>query len=637
MPKRIFDSQIQAYWRWRKQGLSISQAAERARFSESYGKGLERRAKGDNRAGNAVTDAFITERSPVPLDELSPIALDCLTDFGRFRARYLGSMSVPWQEEQAQQIRSLYFSDDDEYGLVNCPQGVGKTRFYAHDVPAWLTTIDRTLRGIQGSGGKKVSGALTGNLRDTFARTGPMRASDLLKRRGLAIDAEATLVSDYGTYRPIAEEGALWQREQFSVAQHGAMPTADKEPTWAAFSYEAKFLSWRITLGIWDDLQHSRMLRNAEQLEVMYRWWDDEAESRLDPGGLMLVVMQRLGANDLSRYLLDKGAITDEIEGGEDEYVPRQYHHFIYKAHYDEICQGQHGRDAPAYLQGGCLLDPRRVTWQKIRAKQIAGNYQVVYQQEDTDPGQVLVPRVWIEGGTLDGVDHQGCWDDERALLEIPKIGPGSFAIRYMTVDPSPTMFWGILDWLYVLPPDTEPLAGFRYLLNIERAKMQANEFLEWDRTQDSYVGLAEDWVSNARLAGFPISYMIMERNAAQRWVMQYEFFVNWAQTRGVQVIQHETMANKADPDFGVQQVIPEQYRHARVRLPGAPGSRLAVWPLVGEVTTYPHGATDDLVMSQWFGEFNLQHLVHQRRRMANINRDMPGWARKLEVIGGRR
>ena len=141
---------------------------------------------------------------------------------------------------------------------------------------------------------------------------------------------------------------------------------------------------------------------------------------------------------------------------------------------------------------------------------------------------------------------------------------------------------------------------------------MGANEFLDYSRAQDDFVGLAEDWVRRSRARAFPISYLIIEKNAAQRWAQQYEFFQSWAQTRSVTGIQHETMSNKADETFGIWAPSPG-LQHGRIRLPGEHSmARHKVDPLVAEVTTYPDGATDDLVMSQWFLEFNLQHLVHQ-------------------------
>jgi hypothetical protein len=197
-----------------------------------------------------------------------------------------------------------------------------------------------------------------------------------------------------------------------------------------------------------------------------------------------------------------------------------------------------------------------------------------------------------------------------------------------MTIDPSPTKWWGIEDWLYVLPDDgTEQNAGWRYLIDLERNKMGANEFL--DRASDgTYVGLAEDWVQRAKLQGYPIQWLIMEKNAAQRWAMQYSFFRDWARSRGLEIREHETTNNKTDPTYGIWATLPSAYRYNRVRLPGADrASRLAVHPLVQEVTTYPGAATDDCVMSQWFGEYHLPNLISTRRTGARIYDDIPSWA----------
>ena len=157
---------------------------------------------------------------------------------------------------------------------------------------------------------------------------------------------------------------------------------------------------------------------------------------------------------------------------------------------------------------------------------------------------------------------------------------------------------------------------------------MQAPEFLDWSRNQDAYLGLAEEWVQRAKAQGHPISHLIMERNAAQRWAMQYEFFRTWAQTRSVAVLEHETTTNKSDPTYGIWSTIPSAYQHGRMRLPGdrTTASRVYFEPLVQEITTYPDGATDDCVMSQWFGEYHLDHLIGTRMPTGRFHQDMPSW-----------
>jgi len=640
VPKKIQPQQRAVYRRLRNSGVSQLEAARKARFSRSYARKLEAQGLEVPREGRdgkvyestiqAITEMEREEElRPKQLHELDGVAKDCLDDFGRFRARYLGSMSYPWQEEAARIVITHLESGDDSFGVINCPQGSGKTRLFSHDIPAWITARDRSLRGILGSAGLGVSQSMSRNLRDTLERTTPVRARDVMVRRGLAANADATLAQDYGRFKPSAS-GGLWRADAFTVEQLDGATTQDKESTWAAFSYEAKFLSWRVDFMQWDDVHTQRQLSNPDGMEALFRWWDAEAESRLDPGGLCLVTMQRLGANDLSRYLLDKIDPEFEVDADRPDDTPRQYFHVVYKAHYDDRCHDQHRKTAAPYPVG-CMLQPDRITWAKIKQKKIAGNYEVVYQQEDTDPANVLVQTAWVNGGTAsDGTEHEGCWDKDRTIGQMPTIPPGSFAIRYMTVDPSPTKWWGIQDWLYVLPNGVEPMGGYRYLLDMCRKKMGANEFLDYSRAQDDFVGLADEWVKTARAQGVPITYLIMEKNAAQRWAMQYEFFNNWRMARGINVIPHETMSNKTDPELGVWATIPACYRYGRVRLPGGDtASKQTVYPLVQEVTTYPNGSTDDQLMSQWFGEYNLQHLVAIRKAGARVHKGLPSWMKE--------
>lgn len=647
MPKKILVSQRTKFWRLRNAGHSIKEASQRAGFSESYGKSLVRNGLGLASAGirgerfragdggiikgGILTDPVaVLERAdeaelsgrPKHRWELSPVALDCLEDFERFRARYLGSVSMPWHVEAAQMVLEHLDSEDNEWGVFNAPQGGGKTRL-GHDICAWLTVRDRGLRGCLGSGTMRISEAMTGNLRNTLARTAPVSAGERWKLRGMARDAEATLAQDYGRFKPTMD-GVKWTRPEFVVEQlwdkaEGAEEDEavyrgagmDKEATWAAFSYEAQVMSLRFDFGWWDDVHTSRQLRNPAVMVDLFDWWDTEAESRFDPGALCLLTMQRLGANDLSRHLLNKIDPAFEIDADQPDKAPRQYFHVKFKAHYDDRCLGEHTHtaDATPYPEG-CMLDPKRLGRSYMNVKRNAGTFEVVAQQEDVDPSSVLVRKTWVEGGIdpLDGASYAGCWDPERGLGQLPEWHGN--AVRYITADPSPTKFWSVQDWLYVQPNEVDELTGWRHLIDHKRDRMQASELLDWSNDQQSWVGLLDEWVLRARDQGCPVSYVIVENNAAQRWIMQYEHFHRWQAARGISVIPHTTTVNKADPELGIEQTIPAAWRYGRVRLPGGSREgRMAAGQLVSEVTTYPNSITDDCVMAQWFGEFHLANL----------------------------
>ena len=613
MPRKILASQRTRFWNLRKAGHSIREASSRAGFSESYGKALVRNGLvGSNQGIDAETTHAEAEMAARPKHrwELSPVAADCLEDFGRFRHRYLGSVSTPWQIEAAHIVVDHLDSDDDSYGVINAPQGSGKTRLFSHDIPAWMTVRDRAIRGCLGSGTMRISESMTGNLRATLARTSPVTAADRWKRRGMAADAQATLQVDYGRFKPIME-GVKWTRPEFVVEQLWDIEPGmtaeqaiyrgsgqDKEATWAAFSYEAQVMSLRFDFMGWDDLHTSRQMRNPDVMADLQNWWDTEAESRLDPGGLCLLTMQRLGSNDISRYLLDKIDPDFEIDADRPDEQPRQYFHIRFQAHYDDRCRNEHAIDSPAYPDG-CMLDPRRITWQRMNAKKVAGTFQVVFQQEDTDPDSALVRPEWIEG----------CWDHDRARGQLPaRFPPAKRIVRYLSVDPSPTKYWALIDTIYVLPddPGIEPTAGWRHVIDMHRGRLTASEFLDRDMS-GHYSGLLEDWTVRAREQGHPYEWLIFEKNAAQRFILVLDYFRSWSATRGVEVLEHETMRNRNDSDYGIQALLPPVWRHGRIRLPGGDrAAREAVAPLIHEVSTWPEGATDDTVMAQWFGELHL-------------------------------
>ena len=139
---------------------------------------------------------------------------------------------------------------------------------------------------------------------------------------------------------------------------------------------------------------------------------------------------------------------------------------------------------------------------------------------------------------------------------------------------------------------------------------MQADEFLDFNYAHNRHSGLLEEWVQTSRELGIPITHVIVEINAAQRFLLQYDHVWRWMALNGVEIIPHATHRNKSDAEYGVES-IRQHYKFGRVRLPykrnsdGFNKSRR----LIDEVTRYPHGRTDDMVMSHWFLEWNLPRI----------------------------
>ena len=174
--------------------------------------------------------------------------------------------------------------------------------------------------------------------------------------------------------------------------------------------------------------------------------------------------------------------------------------------------------------------------------------------------------------------------------------------ISVATADPSPTNYWSVQWWIY------DPASETRYLVDLLRKKMDAPDFLDWSADQGKFVGVMEDWQDASRTLGFPIQTWIIEANAAQRFMLQYEHVRRWRSLNDVDILPHTTGKNKSDKDYGVETLAPH-WRFGRVRLPGKGDGKIVSMRLIDEVTKYPHGRTDDCVMAEWFFEWNLSNL----------------------------
>ena len=499
--------------------------------------------------------------------------------------------SVPTQCIEVDSPNHLYLAG---YGFMV----THNSTFFTHDLPVWLAVRDRARRTMIGSRTANQANKYTGRIRRTLERTTPSKADSELFSRGIAQDAKSTLIKDFGRFKPTNSD--RWRIDEFYLAQESGDGVEDKEPNFASYGMDSGFLGGRFNTVIWDDLVDRTNTKTAEARENLRELWETAMENRLEPSGLLLLVGQRIASDDLYRYALDQVEFTEEFEE-QPEKAPRIYHHIVYKAHYDELC-GKDAKGNPTHkgaYPNGCLIDDYRLPWKEIGRlqKNRANRFELTYQQEDVDTVNALVKQEWIDGGTdSNGVFHRGCWDEDRNIGNWPK---NLNAYSVMTVDPSPTKYWGCIWWGYNAEDKNQ------HVCDIKRAALTAPEFLDWDATNKKFVGLIEEWWLRSNDQGHPIQYLIFEENAAQRWLTQMDVFRRWSSQRGVSLVRHQTNRNKSNEDYGVQMLAPE-YEHGRVRFPGKDflGSKAAMRPMIKELLEWTPdggGATSDLVMSHWF------------------------------------
>lgn len=606
--KPVSQDVLNRYFALRSRGVSQARASKMVGIGRSTAHKYEKEFP-DTEIGKIVRHQEESKApDPIPFDELGENAARALEDFDFFRRHYLGRDTVPWQVDAAEQIGELLETPNDEYVVVNVPPGSGKSTLFTCDIPTWLVIRDRAIRMQIGSRTHRLSKDYTGLIRRILTRPMPMEG------------AEGVIQNDFGRFKP--EDKDLWKRDEYIVEQLHGHITDMREPTITAVAQDTGFLGNRADFVIWDDLVASKNSRTVEMRDQLQEWYETEAETRLEPGGLLVLQGQRISPDDLYRFALSlklgEAEEVVELNFGEIDDRPQKYHHIIYPAHFDDECEGDHGKQALAWPEG-CLLDPHRLSGRKLSMLR-ANNprrYDITYQQKDVDTADQLVQWSWLEGGVgEDGSLHPGCLDKNRSICQLPEglVGP---LVSVASVDPSPTKWWSIQWWIVDLHGQT------RYLMDHSRTQMDAPDFL--DRLQNGkHVGVAEDWQVRSVDLGWPITHWIVEHNAAQRFLLQYEFVHQWIGRHSVELIPHATHSNKSDPEFGVQTLAPH-YRYGRVNLPWDMGyGQKASKHLVDELLKWPGGNTEDCVMANWFMEFHLPQLQYFYESVPEATR--PSW-----------
>lgn len=546
---------------------------------------------------------------PLPLSRLSADARRAYDDFGYFVERYFGRRRTPWQIDAAEKVIEALETPELVFMVVNVAPGSGKSVTFTHDITCWATVRNRAIRGLIGSSSALLAGKPVARMRRTFERTRPIRATAKDLENG-ATDGMSTLAADFGRFKPVND---VWRADGFVVAQLRDEAITEKELTWSSYGLDSEQLGNRYDLVVWDDLVTFRNTNSPTANKQLKDWYDVEAESRPEPGGLFLLMGQRIGANDLYRHCLDKLDPVVLDEGMRR----RMYRHVVYPAHSADVCmylhdENRHGQklkawDPKAPQNGDCLLDPVRLPWRKLDG--VNANrpdlFEVMYQQQDFDETSVLVQKRWIEGGVGEhGEILPGCLDKDRRCGQIPEgiAGPG---VSFATIDPSVTGWWSVQWWMWY------PEAGLDVLIDLHRAHMQAPDLLDWSITRNCHVGVMEEWQQRSIDMGHPIGTWIVEANAAHRYMLQYDHVRRWIGKHALNLIPHSTLRNKSDNERGLW-TIRGLYQYGNVRLPwGDELTRSTITPMVEELTRYPAVDTDDTIMGHWFGHWQRPNLFH--------------------------
>jgi hypothetical protein len=602
--KRASAAQKRQFWALVSNGIAPTAAAKQVGMSPAWG---WRQTNGALPSKSIIERERLEELQPEPrsFEELDGGVKDLLLDFNAFSQVLLLRRPVPWRHDAAMRVvDALNDRSVRTFMVISLPPGAGKSTLFTHDIPAWLICgggfadplRGRALRAMLGSYGMTTATHYVSRLKRLLESPRPYYDKES------RLSAELSLVQAFGRFKP-RQAGVPWRADEFIVEQFGDIDLVEKEPTIQAASREKGFLGERVDFFSWDDLVTTQNIRTPEIRTQLAEWFGDEAETRLEPGGVGLLVGQRLGPDDLYRNRLDVKYTNPD--GG----TIRKYAHIVYPAHRDAICDGDH-RQADGV--DGCLLDTERLPWRELEAERESNprKFRLVYQQEDVDPAGALVDEAWLTGGLdREGFEVPGSYDFTRGFMDWPQGVSG--LVNYVTVDPSAGSYWGVEWWAI------QPTTKTRYLIRgLRSGHFRAGDLLQYDVGASQLTGVMEEWQRASVEAGHRISAWVIEGNSAFKHLFQYDHFRQWQRRWGVSVIPHKTGLNKHDEKTGVEALLPNLYRQGLKRIArGDPEAIRFSEHLRKELTQYPEGKTSDLVMADWFGEWNLERILFAARR----------------------
>lgn len=653
------------FQRLRSEGLSVAEASSRVQISERTGWRWEA-GDADGSRSRPQLDAHLGAarggiKDPKPYDKLSDDAKRAIAPdgFAFFAERYFGLRAVPWQVKAANiSVANILDRSERHYGIANEPPGVGKSTLWTFVIPAWLLCGG----GIEDPGWGRALRFMFGHAAKNVSVHYVQRFSRLLTTKRPFYDkqqrtyAEASIPVDFGRFMPLQAMGdvTLWQDKQFIVAQLEDIDLSDKEPTCQAVSPGSEFVGDRCEYASWDDLVTTKTSARLELVQNLADWFEKESEARIEPGGILWLIGQRINSMDLFRNRLD------DLWIDEDGQVQHKYFHIVFPAHYEPACNGNHRQwnAEEGAAADGCLLDEVRLPWRDILKVAQRPHFRTVYQQEDVDPAVALVTRDMLEGGraqVMDPVTNQmslveypGCYDRQRGWMEHPPHAKahGDRFVDYVTVDPAaggrhPGSNWCIQWWA------ADAIDRPRYLIWAIRQLMQAGELLDYDPDKGELVG----WMQRLQVAsigaGHPIRVWVIESNSAFKHLFQYRHYTLWKERFPfVEVIPHETQKNRHDDTMGIEALLRHKYKNGLANLPRRSGDLKALTFMNAfekELLTWPQGGTDDTVLGDWFGEVNLPEILrlgHRPIREFDIEANLPDYLmrqrREVPVARGR-
>lgn len=527
-------------------------------------------------------------------------------EFAEFRRKYLGMETFPHQQMWIDLIEGvpltdlhpsiIYEQNDPRHILINCPPEHSKTMTLSIDYVTYRICREPNIRVILVS-----------------------KTQEMAKQFVYAIKQRLThprykaLQDDFAPADGYQGASSVWQASMVYLGD-SSRDSSEKDPTIVALGIGGQIYGARADLIILDDCV---TLSNANQYESQIRWLQQEALTRLGPGGKLIVAGTRVDSVDFYRELRNPERYPD-------------------------------GRSPWTYLAQPAVLQ----------------------YAEDPEDWITLWPRSnvpWI--GTSDEPDEDGLyprWDGKRLRQRRGMLDPKTWSMVYMQADVAETSIFdpksiracvngnrtvGVLrkenpyhrqegmDGLYIVCSMDPAMAGetatvvlaldlktqMRYVLDANRMPSPSPQQIKT---------LIRAWTEK-----YNPNCWVIEKNAFQLFLTRDEEIRSYLANRGVAMMEHYTGSNKVDPDFGVASLAP-LFDEQLIELPSSHNSE-GIKALIEQLITWQPGVKGkdlkmDLPMALWFAEMRIRGMVEQHTMKSVSHRGsrwMPRYRQRAQNV----
>lgn len=429
--------------------------------------------------------------------------------------------------------------------VLNVPPRHAKSTILSLWLPVWLICRDRNVQIILVS-----------------------KTSVLAKQWAYGIELALTtlpeLVKDFGTFKPQNKEDAIpWRPSSGELMVTGRSRVA-KGPQLTVQSRGSmqQILGMEADFIFVDDPTDPKVARSEEMRNDEWQWATEQVFNRVQPGGHIAVVGQRVGMYDLYGKLGEQTFERGE-RAGENVWHVETY---------------------PAVLdwQEQIVLWPTFWSYEELmetHGRMGSGAFETMYQQNPTPEGGGLVDLEFIEKCRVD----RPAWSGLRPKQDNKKF------TRVLSIDPSPTRWHGLV------------LGDLEY----SREKFRFHVMGSWRVKAGELPVLTNEMVRILRL--YKPDYLVIEESTFSRWMNSDPVFVEIG--KHVKVLKHTTSgATKWHQEYGLQSLAAD-FEFVNITLPcGDVEGRSMTDDLTQEALQYPDGLSD-ILMALWIVKYNWRKL----------------------------